>query len=75
MSGIILVLFFEVGVVGVMGFFGVIGGFLGVIGILGVMGVNGVCGGYKFVLDGGIIGFGVVFKEKLLRVVGDIMGF
>lgn len=40
----------------------------------GVMGANGVCGGYKLALDGGITGFGVAPKEKLLRAAGDIMG-
>lgn len=43
-------------------------------GTPGVMGANGVCGGYKLALDGGITGFGVAPKEKLLRAAGDIMG-
>lgn len=46
----------------------------GVTGMPGVMGANGVCGGYKLALDGGITGFGVAPKEKLLRAAGDIMG-
>lgn len=64
----------EAGVAGVMGPPGVIGGPPGVTGTPGVMGANGVCGGYKLALDGGITGFGVAPKEKLLRAAGDIMG-